>query len=91
MLFSCLYAVSMSLRCNSKIAMTIYSFLRETIVFSFILLVIFLFPFPMVFQICGLSFQTNFCLYIVFVVSEFVGREAFGFSLCSQWCPGCFP
>lgn len=40
------------------------------------LLPVFLLPVPMAFQTCGLSFQANLCLYIVFLASEFVGWAA---------------
>lgn len=56
---------SMYSSCISKTEMVFWSFLRETLLFSFILLG-FLSPFLMTFQIFGLSFQAIFCLCCVY-------------------------
>lgn len=45
---------------NSKIEMLFCSFLREMLIFSFMLSAVFLFPFLMVFQMHGLCLQADF-------------------------------
>lgn len=60
-----------------KTEMVFCSILRETMVSSFMLLIVFLFPFPKNFQICGLSLQAAF-FFMLILASKFVGRKALG-------------